>query len=369
MTASPNGNTALSLCQQIERGDLRALGILLRQFSGAIAGSSNGGFVFESATDNIAALGTTQTAAVQLTAELNRVTTATAGSAIGVRLPTGYPGLTILVVNHSGTALQVFGNGSDTINDVATATGVTHMNSSVVLYTCYGVTAGVAAWYSEGLATGYSGAFQTLSFTPTVAAAGTTQGAATNLTTMINRVSSATTGSATGVRLPASVPGMEVLVINKASVPIQVYGAGTDTINAIATATGISQGINTAALYVCDVAGNWEVPITTLQSSTPQPITASGAIAPHTGHTYVITQASASAQTLAAPTAGTDDGIEITVTSASAYAHTITATGLLNTGSASVNTATFAAFAGAGLCLMAYNGKWNVISQIGITFS
>jgi hypothetical protein len=55
--------------------------------------------------------------------------------------------------------------------------------------------------------------------------------------------------------------------------------------------------------------------------------------------------------------------------SQTANAHTITATGLLNTGSASVNVATFAAFAGANVVLMAFNGKWNVISSVGITFS
>ena len=75
------------------------------------------------------------------------------------------------------------------------------------------------------------------------------------------------------------------------------------------------------------------------------------------------------ADTLAAPTATTDDGIVITVTSNTANAHTIQATGLLQTGTASVNLATFAAQPGAGLTLMAYQGKWNVLSSVGITFS
>jgi hypothetical protein len=64
-----------------------------------------------------------------------------------------------------------------------------------------------------------------------------------------------------------------------------------------------------------------------------------------------------------------DDGIEITRASATANAHTITATGLFQTGTASVNLATFAANAGAGLTLMAYNGKWIVIASVGVTFS
>jgi hypothetical protein len=109
--------------------------------------------------------------------------------------------------------------------------------------------------------------------------------------------------------------------------------------------------------------------VDSLQSAVLIPIIASGAIAPRNAAAYVITKAGVAAETLAAPTAGTDDGLMITLTSGTAFSHTLTATGLLNTGSASVNVATFAAFAGAGLVLMAYNGKWNVISATGITFS
>lgn len=98
-------------------------------------------------------------------------------------------------------------------------------------------------------------------------------------------------------------------------------------------------------------------------------LTTNGAIPPHTPATYVITKAGVLADTLAAPTATTDDGLIIVVTSSTANAHTITATGLLQTGTASVNLATFAAQPGAGLTLMAYQGKWNVLGSVGITFS
>lgn len=99
------------------------------------------------------------------------------------------------------------------------------------------------------------------------------------------------------------------------------------------------------------------------------PIAASGAVDPHVSARYVITKAGIAALTLAAPTVGIDDGLTIVITSGTAYAHTLTATGLLNTGSVDVNEATFAAYAGAGLTLIAYDGKWNVQSSIGITFS
>ncbi len=76
----------------------------------------------------------------------------------------------------------------------------------------------------------------------------------------------------------------------------------------------------------------------------------------------MLTKGSAAALTLAAPTATVDDFKIIVLTSNTAFAHVLTATGLLQTGTATVNVATFAAFAGASLTLMAYQGKWNVIS-------
>lgn len=98
-------------------------------------------------------------------------------------------------------------------------------------------------------------------------------------------------------------------------------------------------------------------------------LTTNGAIPPHTAATYVITKAGVLADTLAAPTVTTDDGLVIVVTSNTANAHTLTATGLFQCGTASVNLATFAAQAGAGLTIMAYQGKWNVLASVGITFS
>jgi hypothetical protein len=99
------------------------------------------------------------------------------------------------------------------------------------------------------------------------------------------------------------------------------------------------------------------------------PVAASGAIAPNTSGSYVITKAGVAALTLAAPTATVSDGMEITITSNTANAHTLTATGLFQCGTAAVNLATFAANAGAGLTLVAYQGKWNVLCSVGITFS
>jgi hypothetical protein len=105
----------------------------------------------------------------------------------------------------------------------------------------------------------------------------------------------------------------------------------------------------------------------------PNPIAAAGAL-PVKANINLITNGAATALTLAAPVAGSQasggqDYMTLEVISSTAFAHTVTATGLLQTGSANVNVATFAAFAGANLNLMAYNGKWIVLSAIGITFS
>lgn len=78
----------------------------------------------------------------------------------------------------------------------------------------------------------------------------------------------------------------------------------------------------------------------------------------------VMNKGSASAFTLAAPTA-LQNGTRMTFISDSAYAHVITATGLLHDGvtGGAKNTATFGAFKGASLTLVAYNLLWYVESK------
>ncbi|MCX5495380.1 hypothetical protein OSH11_11730 [Kaistia dalseonensis] len=73
----------------------------------------------------------------------------------------------------------------------------------------------------------------------------------------VNRISTVAT-AADSVKLPASVAGMVVFVINgAASNSMQVFGAGTDTINDVATATGVAQAAGKSAVYICPVAGKW----------------------------------------------------------------------------------------------------------------
>jgi hypothetical protein len=96
-------------------------------------------------------------------------------------------------------------------------------------------------------------------------------------------------------------------------------------------------------------------------------ITGDGAITIADG-LVTLTKGSAAAITLAAPTAA-QAGTVIVITAGSAFAHVVTATGLLEDGvvGGAKNTATFAAFRGATITLVASQLKWNVVSKNVVT--
>ena len=86
--------------------------------------------------------------------------------------------------------------------------------------------------------------------------------------------------------------------------------------------------------------------------------------------TVYITKASAAALTLAAPTAGTHDGVTIDIISTTAQAHTVTATTIgFNAGDAASDVGTFATAIGNGLRIQAYQGEWYVLNNIGVTLA
>lgn len=192
------------------------------------------------------------------------------------------------------------------------------------------------------------------------------QGSALALTAAINSVGTVA-AIADSVKLPTSAAGAIVVVINDAALSLQAFGASTDTIDDVATATGVQVPGKSTAVFWCPVAGKWYQINRSFLGL--QVLSADGAVLPKVAATYVITKAGVAVLTLAAPTATTDDGKVITITSNTANAHTLTATGLFQTGTATVNLATFAAFAGASITLMAYQAKWNVISLNAVVLS
>ena len=83
-----------------------------------------------------------------------------------------------------------------------------------------------------------------------------------------------------------------------------------------------------------------------------------------------ISKGSAAALTLAAPVAA-DNGKQLIITSKSAFAHVITATDLLADGvtGGAKDTATFGAFKGASLHLVAVDLLWHVVSKNVVTIA
>ncbi len=228
-------------------------------FYGAFGGNiplQPGDFLLESAQDNITATaGGGQAGAFQITTQTSRiVTVATIGDSI--KLPPSAPGLELLVINHGANAMQVFGNGTETIDDQATATGVAQMSNSLVIYSC--ATAG--KWYTEGLSSGFAASLglQTFSYATIAANATNTQVSGTPVTAMLTNI---TAGAAGSVTLPASVPGLEMTVHNISAFTVSVFpnagGTGTEKINALAANAAISMLTNTSTVFTCNVAGQW----------------------------------------------------------------------------------------------------------------
>jgi hypothetical protein len=222
--------------------------------SPSIVGLTLSGLLKESVTDSITAGATqTQAGATALTTEVNRVSTnATAGN--GVKLMASVAGLTIVVINATANAMQVYGAGSDTINGATNTVGVSQMANSVVLYVC--TTAGV--WLTEGLGTGFSGSNQTFSFADALSAnSGGVQAGATAIVTSIARFTTVGGAGYSSV-LPASAPGLEITVINAAAAnAMKIFPAGSDAIDSLGASAALLVAAGTVATFYCTVAGQW----------------------------------------------------------------------------------------------------------------
>lgn len=143
---------------------------------------------------------------------------------------------------------------------------------------------------------------------------------------------------------------------------LQKFSASTkikDTPNAY----GI--GVVAGELFLGDGAGTARSIVRSRVTAYP----ADGAITIPTGWGLAsLTKGSIGAYTLAAPTAA-QEGTELVITAGSAFAHVVTATGLLQDGvtGGGKNTLTFAAFVGASVILYAVNLQWYVASKNLVT--
>lgn len=222
------------------------------------------GLLTESSADALTAhAGGGQASALALTKEINRVTIA-ANAGDSVALPASAPGLSIMLINSAANPIQVFGVTPDTINDIATAVGVSQMPNSLVLYAC----SVAGKWYSEGLGTGYSGSLMTESFADGLAAnSGGVQAGATPITTMLARFTTVTAGYS--AVLPTAAPGISITVINASAASMLVFPAGSDIINTLAAAAAFTLPAGGVVTFYSTVALHWHTLYTNPTASLP----------------------------------------------------------------------------------------------------
>ena len=209
----------------------------------------------------------TQAGATVLILGVNRVDTSTApaaGSLLGdgVILPASTPGDELILINNTNFPIRVYGNGSDTINGVAGATGISIPAKSVDIY----IAAATGSWQVE-TGVGYSGQLPTeLSLVGITAGTTRTQAGATVLVADVNRIdtSTAVTAGTTlgdGVVLPAAPSGaaLDIVVVNNTANIVQVYGNGSDTINGVAGSVGVPIPPTGTFIFVSAAAGSWNI--------------------------------------------------------------------------------------------------------------
>ncbi len=88
------------------------------------------------------------------------------------------------------------------------------------------------------------------------AKAGGGKASATQLTAMFNRLSTVATAN-DSVLLPKAEAGMSVYVFNTGAASARIFGQGTDTIDGVATATGVPLANDKRAVFICFENGKW----------------------------------------------------------------------------------------------------------------
>lgn len=92
--------------------------------------------------------------------------------------------------------------------------------------------------------------------TSITARAGGTKALATVLTKQLNRITVCASAN-DSVLLPPAQVGAVVAVFNDGAAAARVFGAGTDTIDGVATGTGVPLANAKRALFICFAAGAW----------------------------------------------------------------------------------------------------------------
>jgi hypothetical protein len=181
-----------------------------------------------------------------------------AGAVAGSILTTGSNNL-ILGQRVASVTLQT---GSSNILlgvDSSTDTAAAGTSNTALIKGVSGGTAVLSSTGTNGTPTTIIGGI--LGVTPTAgitAHAGGGQASATALTTGINFVGTIVTAADSVKLATTATPGIVQIVANgSASNAMQVFGLGTDTINGIATGTGVSVPAGKTGIFFCYTAGAW----------------------------------------------------------------------------------------------------------------
>lgn len=164
--------------------------------------------------------------------------TSNAGFVSGTALVTG--GIKAASAVTAGTAATVTASSQPLITSVGTLTGLTVLGSGSI----------------SGANT-ISANFTLGSVSSGVAAAGSSQGAATGLSSQYNVITSATASTSDGVRLPTATVGMQVVIINASSANIKVYPATNGKIDSLSTNASFTLGVNARLFLIATGLTQW----------------------------------------------------------------------------------------------------------------
>lgn len=260
------------------------------------------GFLFESASDSLVALaGGAQYLATPLAAELCRIITAagTVPPYDSVALPPSAKGMTLFVVNHGTNPIQVFGAGTDIVDDVTMPLLGVAITGTAGQFSCTATNSPLLVGQNVVISGVYGGTGSITGYAnPTTYAISVTNGNNTfTLTTLTGVALVTTAGTPTGL---------------------------TYTING-----GVTQMANSTVLYFSSTAGNWYteglasgfVRGLSLQTFSAANVTGNATITQAAGTPIVsmlanVSGGAASAVTMPASAVG----VEITVHNTSAFA-------------------------------------------------
>ena len=110
-------------------------------------------------------------------------------------------------------------------------------------------------------------------------------------------------GSGYSVKLPLAFVGAQATVANQGANAMQIFGTSPDTINGIATATGISIPVGAVFVFTCAVLGNWISSVETAVAVTGTFDGIVGGITPAAGTFTTVTASGAVSTTAATATA------------------------------------------------------------------